>query len=195
MRSPAIPHFEIGASMPVDLRAKTRTEAQRDLDAHQATCPGDYRPKEACNSAHNEAWRKWAAKKNDLTCAVEVAYSAETHPEVKVTKPRPGDRDPRLKDVGYYAEQMRLKVMEMTGMIPNSDEWQRARAAVWNYRGKCLKRAEVDGVEAPELPAVPSIPIEQRAAKGRKVLHDDARHAAERERKARMKARKLEVAS
>ncbi len=164
MRSPKIPHYMIGAQIPVELAAKPLDEAQRDLAAWQAECPGPYRITEPCNSPHNEAWRTWAAKKAKKVTAVEVATSPGRR--VEPVQPRTFDpgkaRGPRSdrKDAAHFAEHLGRKIEEMVGMIPNSDEWQRARSSAHNFRRRCLNRAMADGLPVPELPEIPTVPLE-----------------------------------
>lgn len=179
MRSPAIPHYAIGSQIPVTLAAKTLEEAQRDLADHQALCPGPYRPKEACNSAHNEAWRTWANRKNGLVTAVEVATSAGPR-RAEPAKPQ-GDK--RLQTVDYYVQKMNDRIMEMVGAVPDSVAWRVARASAMNYRLKAQKRAKKDGEPEPILAAIPGLPVELQKQCGPRF--DDEKHARDRERKRR----------
>lgn len=183
MRAPEIPNYVIGAQIPVELAAKPLSEAQADLEAHQAACPGPYRPTEACNSQHNEAWRKWASRKNDLVVAVEVATSAGPR-RVEPVKPQ-GDK--RLQPVDYYVQKMNERIMEMVGYVPDSLAWRQARASAMNYRLKAQKRAKKDGEPEPILAAIPGLPLELQKQCGPRF--DDAKHARDRERKRRARVK------
>lgn len=189
MRAETIPNYEIGALIHPDIHTQTPQQVRRALEAHQATFPGHYRITEACNSVHNEAWRRWAGKKQTLARALVVAEAVSERPAVTLSIPRaavphPALGDPRStrKDAEFFAARLRQVVMEMAGMVPNSPEWQIARSSAFNYRRRALLRARADKVEPPELPSVPGIPPHLWAHFGRTAVHDDPRHAADRTR-------------
>lgn len=192
MRAETIPNYSIGTQIPPEIHSKSLPEVRKALAAHEATCPGPYRLNEACDSPHNEAWRRWASKKQELLTDERVAYVVEERPKVTLTIPRaavadhqPGLGDPRSdrKGAEYYADRLRRRVAEMAGMVPDSPEWQIARSSAWNYRRRCIARAMADGVPIPDLPEVPVLPLDLRATTGRTAQHQDHRHVAERERK------------
>lgn len=190
MRAPSIPSYGIGAVTAPEIHSQTPQQARRALEAHQAVCPGPYRVNEPCDSPHNERWRKWASKHQELRQDLRVSEAISERPAVTLTIPRAEARpqtslgDPRSdrKDAEYFAGKLRRRVAEMAGMVPDSHEWQIARSSAKNYRLRCINRAIADGVPVPELPEVPRLPLELCRPTGRQAVHDDPRHVSDRER-------------
>lgn len=150
------PNLDFEGPITLRLHHTPLQQALAALEAHQASRP-EYLPRASFDHPQNEAWRRWARKKEELQTAVEVARALEPRP-VLVFTPNPQPKAKRGQGRRLTAQGLLANVMKniatMAKLTPGSPEWLRVQNVAYHNRAHAAKRAREDGetIVLPEIP-------------------------------------------
>jgi hypothetical protein len=136
---------------------------KHEYECHMQVYPGFYRVDESFDSVHNNAYRKWVRKKDELSERLRVFQAIDRDINLTEVFFNPGLQPSRLtnkKNLSmetYYNSYME-SLNYMSTLKNRSLEWRNERSRAANLRAKVILQAELEDLPLPEpLPKLPEV--------------------------------------
>jgi len=156
------PSFDFDKPTHLSIRALSVEVAQANLDAYDTTCPGPYRLDLPANHQHNEAWRRWAAGRQEHLTALTIAKAcngSHIHAPKKAHPTNPGHV--QGYPVAHFVERIKDLLRRMEQEPEGSPEWFHLRQMASSTRHAAMKRAR----ELRDMTTIiPEIPRKRRVS-------------------------------
>lgn len=168
--------FDYDKPIPLVIHALPVELAQANLDAHDAKCPGPYRLDLPPNHPHNEAYRRWAQKRQDLLTPLTIAKAcqgASVKAPKMVAPVNPGHF--QGYPVQHFVDRINDLLRQMALQPEGSPEWFRLRQLASSARHAAQARAR--GLRD-RTTIIPEIPRKRRSFKGSWTPDPNRKHNA-----------------
>lgn len=170
--------------IPVEIHTADQEQLRRELDEHEANCPGTYQ--ECCTDGRGNLktgplerlYRKWAAKKCDLKSRLGIAERLGKPKADPAKKPKAGNPNMVEKIVEQLLESYMQTHNRLLEVGMSSPHWDTIRQNLYNQRRQLETRCKRNGVP---MPLVPDMPSKPRA--GRCTIPEHLLSHAERQRR------------
>jgi len=150
------PSFDFDKPTHLSIRALSVEVAQANLDAYDTTCPGPYRLDLPANHQHNEAWRRWAAGRQEHLTALTIAKAcngSHIHAPKKAKPINPGHF--QGYPVAHFVERINGLLRQMAMEPEGSPEWFSLRQLASSCRHAAMKRARQLRDRSTIIPEIP----------------------------------------
>ena len=157
------PSFDFDKPTHLSIRALSVEVAQANLDAYDTTCPGPYRLDLPANHQHNEAWRRWAAGRQEHLTALTIAKAcngSHIHAPKKAHPTNPGHV--QGYPVQHFVDRMNAFLLRMAALPETDPEWYHLRNQACSCRHAAMKRAR-ELLDRTTI--IPEIPRKRRATR------------------------------
>ena len=150
------PSFDFDKPTHLSIRALSVEVAQANLDAYDTTCPGPYRLDLPANHQHNEAWRRWAAGRQEHLTALTIAKAcngSHIHAPKKAKPTNPGHV--QGYPVQHFVDRMNEFLQKMDRLPETDPEWYHLRNQACSCRHAAMKRARQLRDTTTHIPEIP----------------------------------------